>query len=203
MDDKPNLRKNPTDIHLKSQEATPTVPRSIDTLSGMRPNDAHLSKATVFSDEDRQIAYANSEDTPEEKADFFNKILRGELSAVEAYDRVIEKFGNEKTQLENIRDEHKRNIETLELFVQRNAETPVADSGLWGALVKTIIGAANFIGNSTSVQALIEGEEHGLRQYRTALEYSLTMTERASIEDRIIPSLERHIATLRAMENVH
>lgn len=199
----------PTDSQLKSQDefmtpaATPSPTRKTDTLSGMSPSDAETSPSAAWTDSDRQIAYADSEDTHEDKAEYFNKILRGEISAVEAYKKVIAKFGGETSQLQTICDEHKKNIEALELFVQRNAATPYEDSGLWGKLVKTIVGAASFIGNATSVQALIEGEEHGLRQYRRALEYNLTMQERGSIEDRIVPCLERHIAALKAMENVH
>lgn len=196
----------PTDSQLKSQDefANPiSMTRKTDTLSGMSPNDADTSSSAAWSDTDRQIAYAETEDTPEEKAEYFNKILRGEISAVEAYTQAIAKFGGETSQLQTICDEHKKNIEALELFVQRNAATPYEDSGLWGKLVKTVVSAANFIGNATSVQALIEGEEHGLRQYRHALDFNLTMQERGSIEDRIIPCLERHIAALKAMENVH
>jgi hypothetical protein len=64
--------------------------------------------------------------------------------------------------------------------------------------VKTIEGAATIFGDATALKALKEGEEHGLRDYRDALD-SLDPESRRLVAEQIIPAQERHITTLEGM----
>lgn len=136
--------------------------------------------------------------------DFLNKILRGEISAVEAYDQVIEKFQAEPeaAHLRDIRAEHEDSVERLRALVRTEGHQPSEASGVWGGIVASVIRAAKLTGNETSLKALLSGEEHGLKQYREALEMDLFPEEETAIRDILIPRQERHISGLSTLARV-
>ena len=75
--------------------------------------------------------------------------------------------------------------------------TPSTDSGAWGAFAKTVQGVAKAFGESSALSGLRQGEEHGLKQYRQALESTEVMTEcKELILGELLPRTERHIASL-------
>jgi demethoxyubiquinone hydroxylase (CLK1/Coq7/Cat5 family) len=137
----------------------------------------------------------------ENKSNYLNKILRGEISAVEAYEQVIPYLKNERDRflLSEIRNEHDRNVEKLRMLVEHSRFAPTEDSGAWGTLVTTFVGAANLVGTTASLKALEEGEEHGLKQYNECLKFPLTEEERSIFVSDFIPGIQRHIASLRHM----
>lgn len=137
--------------------------------------------------------------------EFLNKILRGEISAVEAYDQVIEKFQvePEAVHLRDIRAEHEDSVQRLRAMIRIEGQVPSAASGVWGGIVATVIRAAKFSGNEPSLQALISGEEHGLGQYREALEMELFPEQERTIREVLIPRQERHLSTLKALFRSH
>lgn len=131
--------------------------------------------------------------------DVCNELLRGELSAVETYDQTIRKFENDPAaaSLRQIRDEHLRASQLLRGHVVEMGGTPSTDSGAWGAFVKTVQGVAKAFGESSALSGLRQGEEHGLKQYRQALESTEVMTEcKELILGELLPRTERHIASL-------
>lgn len=137
----------------------------------------------------------------ENKSNYLNKILRGEISAVEAYEQVIPTFEDEgdRFRLSGIRNEHSRNIEKLKVLIENTRFAPEEDSGAWGKFVSTFMGSAKIIGNTAILNALIGGEEHGLTLYRNSLEHHLTEEEKNVIFKDIIPSLNRHVVSLENM----
>ncbi len=137
----------------------------------------------------------------ENKSDYLNKILRGEISAVEAYEQVIPKFTDEgdRFRLSGIRNEHSRNVEKLRALIENTRFAPDEDSGVWGTFVSTLMSSASIISNTAILNALIGGEEHGLTLYRNTADFSLSVEEKKIIFDDIIPSLNRHVASLENM----
>lgn len=137
----------------------------------------------------------------DEKGSFLNKILRGEISAVEAYEQVIPTFQNklDRDRLTAIRDEHDRIVERLKLLVEHTRFAPEEASGPWGTVVTTIVGAAKLVSNTISLVTLMEGEEHGLRLYNDALSLNLSFEERDVIAIEIMPLLKKHITILEHM----
>ncbi len=135
------------------------------------------------------------------KGSYLNKILRGEISAVEAYEQVIPTFQNraDRDRLTEIRDEHDRIVERLKALVEHTRFTPEEASGPWGTIVTTIVGAANLVSNTIALVTLMEGEEHGLRLYNEALSLNLSFEERDVIAIEIMPLLKKHIAILEHM----
>ena len=45
--------------------------------------------------------------------------------------------------------------------------TPAESSGPWGAFAKAVEGTAKTLGDKMAVSALEEGEDHGLKDYKT------------------------------------
>ncbi len=139
--------------------------------------------------------------THEETTEYLNKILRGEISAVEAYQQVIEKFSAdaESLQLSRFQNEHSRAVAKLKECIQNSLEVPSPDSGVWGTAVATIVGAAKLAGNKASLKSLLEGEEHGLKEYEEVLKMNLAPEERDLVERDLKPALKQHIAELKRM----
>ncbi|MBX3040275.1 MAG: DUF2383 domain-containing protein [Bdellovibrionaceae bacterium] len=135
-------------------------------------------------------------------ADKINKVLRGELSAVEAYDQVLESFSEEPetSLLLHFRTEHDDSVRELKAMIQHEGRDPSEDSGVWGTVVSAIIGAGKLFGNHAALVALKEGEERGLEDYEALLqEDELGAEDRDIIRNKLIPRQEKHIALLNQM----
>lgn len=133
-----------------------------------------------------------------------NKLLRGEISAVETYDKAIEKYGNEPVlaELRRVRSEHSESAMRLQKNVREMGGTPSTESGAWGVFATTVQSAADLFGAGSAVESLKRGEEHGRNDYHAALENEHVMPGcKAMIRDELLPRTNRHIATLERLEN--
>lgn len=131
-----------------------------------------------------------------------NSLLRGEISAVETYRQAIEKAGHDRpsgvTQLRAIAQEHGEHAQRLRDEIRRLGGKPDDSSGVWGVWAKAVEGTAKLFGDASALKALKEGEEHGLKDYREALD-DVDETARRLISEVLIPAQQRHIATLDSM----
>lgn len=128
-----------------------------------------------------------------------NAMLRGELSAIEAYTQVINKFclDAENYILEDIRANHLANAESLRHLVGKFGEKPATSSGPWGSFAATIEGVATLFGESAAIMALQHGEEHGIRQYEKALHNDeLSETVKELIRNTLMPAQRKHLVEL-------
>jgi len=133
-----------------------------------------------------------------------NHLLRGELSAVETYDKAIAKYGKEPVlaELQRIRNEHSESVARLQQNVREMGGTPETGSGAWGTFANTIQGAANLFGAGSAIESLQRGEEHGRRDFQDALEDEKVMPGcKTMIRDELLPRVNRHIATLERLED--
>lgn len=130
--------------------------------------------------------------------DQLNKVLRGELSAVAAYDQVIEKFANEPEiyRLSAIREEHVDSVRALRTMITHEGAFPDDEPGLWGTIVKAVVGTGKIFGNSPALTALKQGEEYGLRLYEDLATENLNSEDLRVIRSKLIPRQEKHIALL-------
>lgn len=135
--------------------------------------------------------------------DVCNRLLRGERSAVETYDKAISKYGDKPVldDLHAIRAEHATAVNELEANVRSMGGEPETDSGAWGALANTVQSAANLFGSGSALEALESGEEMGASDYRAALEDDEVMPEcKSLIRGTLLPRTEAHIAKLKMLE---
>lgn len=130
--------------------------------------------------------------------DHLNRVLRGELAAVSAYKQVIEKFKDEPEihRLMNLKDEHEESIRALKTMITHEGAFPDDDPGLWGTVVKAVVGAGKLFGNAPAISALRQGEEHGLRLYEDLANENLNVEDLRVIRSKLIPRQEKHIALL-------
>ena len=130
--------------------------------------------------------------------DSLNKVLRGEISAVEAYAQVMDRFATEPEihRLLAIKEEHEDSVKSLRAMVANEGAVPSEDSGLWGTIVKGVVATGKLFGNTSALNAIKQGEEHGLRQYKDLMTLNLSADDLRVIKSKLIPRQEKHIALL-------
>jgi uncharacterized protein (TIGR02284 family) len=131
--------------------------------------------------------------------DVLNRLLRGELAATETYQQAMAKAGHEPraAELRRIHDEHRTAANDLRQHIHEHGGKPDQHSGGWGAWAKTVEGAAKLFGNAAAVKALKEGEEHGVKDYESALnDPNLPADCKDLIRNRLLPQTRSHIPTL-------
>lgn len=138
---------------------------------------------------------------PNEAVGQLNSLLRGEISAKETYVQAIEKLGVEgRAEVEILRGiarEHADAVDRLRDAVESAGGTPADSSGVWGAFARSVEGSAKALGDAAAIKALKEGEEHGLKDYESALE-NVDADSQRLIAD-FIPAQRRHIQQLDSL----
>lgn len=128
-----------------------------------------------------------------------NSLLRGEMAAVETYERAIEKLGGNGwgKQLRLLHDDHLEAADVLRQCIHRRGGEPAKGSGFWGAFAKTVTGTAKLLGDGVALRALKEGEEQGIFEYENALkDFDLPADCKRLIEDTLLPRTKEHIPIL-------
>ena len=138
--------------------------------------------------------------------DILNKLLRGEISAVETYDQAMQKFAGQsiETELREIRDEHQEAVAHWRDRVMHFGAEPVSSSGAWGTFAATVTGTAKIIGPETVLEALRKGEGQGIGDYEEALENpKVDEGCKTMIRDEFLLACREHQTELdRMMKNV-
>jgi demethoxyubiquinone hydroxylase (CLK1/Coq7/Cat5 family) len=96
-----------------------------------------------------------------------NSFLRGEISAVETYRQAIGRISDDRlrSQLEECQRDHEERVTAIRERIEKLGGEPAEGSGPWGAFAKLVEGGAALVGEKAAIQALEEGEDHGLSDY--------------------------------------
>lgn len=135
-----------------------------------------------------------------------NSLLRGEISAAETYRMAIDKVvgsddsGANVGLLREIQEEHGRAAQGIRDRIREMGGEASDSSGAWGAWAKTVQGAMNLLGDTSSLKALKEGEEHGLKDYQDAIS-DIDATSAQLVRNQLIPAQQRHINLLDQLIN--
>jgi bacterioferritin (cytochrome b1) len=131
-----------------------------------------------------------------------NSFLRGEISAAETYRMAIDKAASSDEKrapdvgrLREIQQEHGRAAQALRDRIRELGGEASDSSGAWGAWAKFTTGVANLFGDTSTLKALKEGEEHGLKDYEEGLD-EIDLTSAELIQNQLIPAQQRHIDLL-------
>lgn len=139
----------------------------------------------------------------ERRADIhqLNELLRGEISAVETYTQAIHGVEDERvrTQLFRLRRSHAERVSQLAARVRMLGGTPADGAGAWGALTRTVEGAATMIGDGPAVGTLERGERVGMNSYERRLD-AMTPESSAFIQREIMPAQR---ATAESVAVIH
>src|SRR5947208_17077522 len=130
-----------------------------------------------------------------------NSFLRGEISAAETYRMAIDKAGDSDKNAANlgllreIQEEHGRAAQAIRDRIRELGGEPSDSSGAWGAWAKFTQGTANLFGDASSLKALKEGEEHGLKDYEEGVD-DIDASSAELVQNQLIPAQQRHISPL-------
>lgn len=117
-----------------------------------------------------------------------NRLLRGELSAVEIYRYTYDRVRNPRFRacLDDCMQSHARRIQLLRRRIQALGGIPTRSSGTWGILAMTVALFADLFGVTGLVAALELGEARGRTDYQRALP-KLDPQSRAFVEGQLMP----------------
>ena len=130
-----------------------------------------------------------------------NRLLRDELSAIETYRKALDKARNEygqDTRFQQLMDmlrDHEQAAEQLRKMVREMGGTEVNDSGAWGTWANTVMGTAKLLGDKAALKALKEGEESGIKDYRSLLE-GQTPPQIRNVVTSILTREQEHVQQL-------
>jgi len=130
-----------------------------------------------------------------------NSFLRGEISAVETYKQALDKVKDPtvRSQLQSCEQDHEQRVQLLRDRITELGGRPDTGSGAWGVWAKLVEGGGALLGEKTALQALEEGEDHGLNDYRRDLD-ELDVETRTWVESAILPKAEQTHGTLSALK---
>jgi hypothetical protein len=133
-----------------------------------------------------------------------NSLLRGEIAAAETYRMAIDKFAggpgaspdvSNVGLLRQIQEEHGRAAQGIRDRITELGGEASDTSGAWGVWAKTVQGTMNLLGDASSLKALKEGEEHGLKDYQEAVD-DVDAASAQLIQNQFIPAQQKHIDLL-------
>lgn len=121
-----------------------------------------------------------------------NFLLRGELSAVEAYTQALKTVENPEASkvLEECLESHATRSEKLRNAIAELGGTPTEDGGAWGGFVKFMTEGASSLGDKATLAALEEGEDIGSNDYEWRL-IKMHGEHRKLVKEELGPEQER------------
>jgi uncharacterized protein (TIGR02284 family) len=136
--------------------------------------------------------------------DELNKLLRGELSAVETYQMALDKLDRNSSvrmELESCMQSHQNRVMMLRDQILGLGGQPSKGSGPWGAFAKVVEGAAKIFGDKATVSALEEGEDHGLADYKRELDDDdIDAQAKMIVSNQLYPAQQQTHARLSALK---
>jgi uncharacterized protein (TIGR02284 family) len=135
----------------------------------------------------------------EDRTAGLNRLIRGELSAIETYRQALDKMKDapEATELHAIMVDHRNAAQILREHVKEHGGTPADGSGPWGAWAKFVEGTAKLFGNAAALKALKEGEEHGIKEYESFLEDPNADNDcKELVRSQLLPQVRSHVPIL-------
>lgn len=104
--------------------------------------------------------------------DELNTLLRGEISAVETYRIARDKVSalGPQGEIDQCLRSHEERAQSLTTRILSLGGEPARSSGAWGAFAKMVEAGAAVLGEGPAIAALEEGEDHGMKDYRAALD---------------------------------
>ncbi len=136
--------------------------------------------------------------------DRLNKLIRGEISAIETYVQALEGLGNEHAAntLERLKKEHIDATNLLRAQVHALHGVPSTASGPWGTFAKLAESAAQIFGDAAALRTLQEGEALGVRWYEDAIRADhMPSDTRRVIRETLLPRQRTHVETLRYLSS--
>jgi hypothetical protein len=131
---------------------------------------------------------------PEGGSSGLNALLRGELAAVNAYQRALRstegRAASDGVGIRRFASEHQRTVAALQVAVRQMGGIPASEAATSGAFA--------LLQDTASIRDLLDGEEAGLRMYEATHE-GLAGDAYRLVRLELIPRQRRHVAELTAI----
>lgn len=131
---------------------------------------------------------------PADGTDDLNTLLRGELAAVNAYQRALRSAENRATvdaaEILRFASEHQRTVAALQVAVRFLGGVPASEAATGGAFAR--------LRDTATLRELLDGERSGLRMYEAA-NGTLDGDALDLVANELIPRQRTHIAQLSAI----
>src|SRR5262245_23795869 len=100
----------------------------------------------------------------EESISWLNRLLRGEMAAVETYEQALSRCDKEARagDLRHLLEQHREAASFLRQHLEQRNEHPSKNSGPWASFAQVVTGTAKLFGTEATFRALKQGEEHGI-----------------------------------------
>ncbi len=144
----------------------------------------------------------NTNDFSHIKNSDIDEILRGEISAIEAYEQVMKKVDSdpEVYRLKEFKSDHEKAVDYWKQQARFLGKIPENTSSVWGTVVETFVGTSKLIGEKSALNALKKGEEHGLSNYEKMLKSDkLTSFQKNEVRNTFIPRQKKHIESINSI----
>lgn len=128
---------------------------------------------------------------------------RGELSAVEAYDRALQKFvgQSEEAGLIQLRDDHLSAIARLGALIRRHGGVEPDSSGAWGSLTTGVERLASLVNDEVPLRMLYRGEVVGYEGYAKMLGDPLLAPDVVQELQVLLDHSQNHLVALETILN--
>ena len=133
-----------------------------------------------------------------------NELLRGELSAVESYDKAMPAVKDDpvlQADLAECRASHDARASRIRAAIVQVGGRPSESSGAWGLFAKGVATGAKVLGWKSVIAALEEGEDHGLKEYKELLPKFDTSLQRL-VSSELYPQQVRTHSIVSALKRV-
>lgn len=142
---------------------------------------------------------------PDTTPDTLKSLLRGEMSAVETYEKALAKVNGspEGARLRQIFADHSQAVGLLRDLLLRYPGQMPTSSGAWGTFAGAVQATANLLGDAAALKALKEGEEHGIRSYESAINDPEVAEDVKEMSRDLLMRCQGHIPVLDAMIRRH
>jgi demethoxyubiquinone hydroxylase (CLK1/Coq7/Cat5 family) len=124
---------------------------------------------------------------------------------VETYRQAIGHVSDDRIRgaIEDCLHDHEHRVEALRERIEKLGGTPSEGSGLWGTFAKLVQTGADLLGEKAAIQALEEGEDHGLSDYKRDMD-KVHGEARRFVRMELLPSQKRtHERLSRLKKTLH
>lgn len=134
------------------------------------------------------------------------RLLRGERTALQSYNRVLDRFGlDPRTEaLKFIRAQHANSIGDLVSTAFCCCLLPESEVGSWRGEPHLIDGISGLFGDQSAIHCLLRGERALKADYETILGDEICRTPRyhALFSVVLLPRCERHVIALERLQQM-
>lgn len=137
---------------------------------------------------------------PSETTASLNRLLRHELAAIDAYERVGGILHQTKfsADFDLLHEGHRQRSNALHVLLFARHAQPATGPGLWGIVVLVAENTASLLGTRMVIATLHELEQRGVADYLRELSHVDELT-RAQIESELLPPQEQAFVTISGM----